>query len=755
MCGILGLFNDKEINNGTNTVFKIKEALKIIKNRGKDMYGIANELDFYYQKKIDHLKLHSKETSNAIGHCLHSLVSFVPQPLIDETSKNRFIVNCEIYNWVELNEKYKLSAKNDAEMLFRLIEKKGKTSVQLTKILDELEGVYAFAFWNVKKRKVVLARDIIGIKPIWFSQKYNITDSFAFSSEKKALEFLGYKEIVELNPRKILVYDIKTKKITQYNRPFFSITPEINKPYEQIKKELAGFLTNAISKRIPDREFGILFSGGVDSTFIAYICKSLGLKPTLYTSVLETKGTELKIPEDYIWARKAAKVLTLKLRINKIKLGEIETYLKQIVPLIEDSNVVKVGVGLTFYGACELAKKDNIKVIFSGLGSEEIFAGYERHKKSAESSANINKECLSGLLKMYERDLYRDDVITMNNNIELRLPFLDKKLVEYALKIPAKYKLNEIQPKISEETHDKINETQNKTSGIQNKIILREIAKDIGIPSEFAERKKRAAQYGSSFDKVLEKLARAKGFNSKSAYLDTFLPRKIMKLGVLFSSGKDSNYALHIMKKQNYDIACLITIKSKNPASYMFHTPNINIAKLQAEALEISLIEQATKGEKEEELKDLKKAIQTAKARYNIEGIVTGAIFSTYQRDRIEKICDELGLKIFSPLWHMNQETEIKEIVRNGFEVVIGSIAADGLNKEWLGKKIDNNMIEKLKLLHEKNKINIAFEGGEAETLVLDAPLYKKKIKIEESEIIMENEHTGWFVVKKARLIDK
>ena len=250
-------------------------------------------------------------------------------------------------------------------------------------------------------------------------------------------------------------------------------------------------------------------------------------------------------------------------------------------------------------------------------------------------------------------------------------------------------------------------------------------------------------------------LAKQNGFKLKSEYLDRFLPKKIMKLGVLFSSGKDSNYALHIMKNQNYDIACLITIKSKNPASYMFHTPNINIAKLQAEALQIPLIEQITEGEKEEELKDLKKAIEKAKEEYKIEGVVTGAIFSTYQRDRIEKICDELGLKIFSPLWHMEQEKEVMAIINNRFDVIIGSIAADGLSKEWLGKKIDNEMIEKLKTLHEKNKINIAFEGGEAETLVLDAPLYKKKIKIEEYEIVMENEYTGRFVVKKAKLVGK
>ncbi|MFH1440147.1 MAG: diphthine--ammonia ligase [Candidatus Woesearchaeota archaeon] len=768
MCGIIGIFNSENVSS------KIKEGLKIIRNRGKDYYGIADSIDFHYSKKIDHLKLHSSTTQgkknnenakNAVAHCLHSIVSFQPQPFVNEKTKNRFVVNCEIYNWKELNEKYRLNAKNDAEMLFKLIEKRGKTSKQLSKVLEEVDGVYAFAFWDVKKRKLFCVRDIIGVKPLCFSVIHvsdeNKPKQFAFSSEMKVLDRLGYKNNQELNPRKILIYNLKTNKIRQSNRPFFKITPtnkirqtnkkrfEKNKELEEIKKKVLGLATDAIAKRIPDQEFGILFSGGIDSTFIAYICKQLGLRPTLYTSVLDTKNSgwiinekiisklglnntqelNMKTPEDLIWAKKAAKELKLKLKINKIKLNQVPKYLKIIVPLIEDSNVVKVGVGLTFYGACELAKKDNIKVIFSGLGSEEIFAGYERHKKSTD----INKECLSGMLKIYERDLYRDDIITMNNNMELRLPFLDKKLVSYALKIPEKYKL----------------------SDRQNKIILREIAKEIGVPEEFAERKKKAAQYGSCFDKAIAKLAKKNGFKLKSQYLDTFLDKRIMRLGVLFSSGKDSHYAMHIMQKQNYEIACLITIKSKNKDSYMFHTPNISLAKMQAGCIGIPLIEQETIGEKEKELKDLEKAIIKAKQEYNIKGIVTGAIFSTYQRDRVENICDKLGLKIFSPLWHIDQETEMRELVRLGYEIVIGSIAADGLSKKWLGRKIDDKAISELSKIHAKNKINVAGEGGEFETLVLNMPMYEGKIEIIDSEIKMENEYTGRFIVKKAKIAEK
>ena len=98
--------------------------------------------------------------------------------------------------------------------------------------------------------------------------------------------------------------------------------------------------------------------------------------------------------------------------------------------MINDCNVVKTEVGITLHAACVRAKEVGAKVVFSGLGSEEIFA-HDRHKKSG----NITRECLSGLRKMYERDLVRDDIVSMQAGVELRLPFLDHELVQYGLSI--------------------------------------------------------------------------------------------------------------------------------------------------------------------------------------------------------------------------------------------------------------------------------------------------------------------------------
>lgn len=685
MCGIIGVFGRE------NSMKLVKDGLKLLKNRGQDGEGFHEEKNFSF------------------GHCLHSMVGHVEQPFVN---KDIMVVNCEVYNWKELNKKYGFNSRNDAEVIFKLMQKKGVNEESL----NELDGVFAFAFKS--NNKLFIARDILGIKPIWYSH----TDGFYFASEKKALEKIGIIDINELNPRKILKYNINEDSIKFTDRKFFSIEPEHKDSIEVLAREVEIKIKSAIIKRIPDVKFGILFSGGIDSTVIALIIKKLGQKFTCYTAVLDDPG--LKEPQDLTYAKRIAKYLDLDLKIVKIKISDVEKYLKKIVPLIEDSNVVKVGVALPFYAACEEAQKDGVKVMFSGLGSEEIFAGYQRHKEST----NINKECVSGLLKMYERDLYRDDVVTMYNQTELRLPLLDKELIDYSLKIPEKYKL---------------------TDG-HEKYILRLVALNLGLKEEFAMRKKKAAQYGSNFHKAIEKLKKKNKFETKSAYLRTFYPTHNVKLGALLSSGKDSIYAAYTMIKQNYEVGCFITIKSSNPDSYMFHTPTIDMVKLQAESMKIPLIIQDTKGEKEKELEDLKKAIKKAKEDYKIEGVVTGALFSNYQRDRIEKICDELSLKIFSPLWHINQETEMREIIREGFEFIMTKIAAEGLNKNWLNKKVDNEMIDKLVELKNKISLNVAGEGGEFETLVLDGPIFNKRISIDKFSIEEEDEFTATMIVEKA-----
>ncbi len=226
-----------------------------------------------------------------------------------------------------------------------------------------------------------------------------------------------------------------------------------------------------------------------------------------------------------------------------------------------------------------------------------------------------------------------------------------------------------------------------------------------------------------------------------------------MKLAVLFSGGKDSTYAL-FKAMQKEEVACLISIVSKNKESYMFHTPNINITKLQAEAIGIPLIQKVTEGVKEEELKDLKRAIEEAKKSFNIEGVVTGAVESVYQAERIQRICNDLDLWCFNPLWLRDQEELLRDIIKAGFKVIISGVFAYPMGKNWLGKEIDKKIINELVKLKEKYEISPSGEGGEIETTVLDAPFFKKKIEILDYKIETE-ENSGVFIIKKARLVKK
>ncbi|MEM3374613.1 MAG: TIGR00289 family protein [Candidatus Woesearchaeota archaeon] len=226
-----------------------------------------------------------------------------------------------------------------------------------------------------------------------------------------------------------------------------------------------------------------------------------------------------------------------------------------------------------------------------------------------------------------------------------------------------------------------------------------------------------------------------------------------MRLGVLFSGGKDSCYALY-RAIQYHQVKCLITLKSSNQESYMFHTPNIDLTKLQSQAVNLPQIIKETKGKKEKELDDLKEAIKQAKDFFFIEGIVSGAIESIYQSIRIQKICDELDLWCFNPLWQKDQIELLRELVKNKFNVIIAGVFAYPFDKKWLGRKLDTKTIKELIILKEKYKINPSGEGGEIETFVLDAPFFNYKLKIEDYKIEYSN-YRGIYKINKAQLIEK
>jgi diphthine-ammonia ligase len=219
-----------------------------------------------------------------------------------------------------------------------------------------------------------------------------------------------------------------------------------------------------------------------------------------------------------------------------------------------------------------------------------------------------------------------------------------------------------------------------------------------------------------------------------------------MKVAALFSGGKDSSYATFVARHYAWEVTHLVTVFSESPESYMYHVPAVELTRLAAQSIGIPLVEVVTPPEPEKELVPLRDTL----AMLGVDGIVSGALASEYQRRRLDQICEEIGIKSFAPLWHKSPRELVGEMVDEGFEIMIVGCAAEGLDERWLGRVLDKKALAELDRLHDKYGIHVAGEGGEYESMVLYGPHMKKRICVEyEKEWRV---HSGKIIVKNAWL---
>ncbi len=257
-----------------------------------------------------------------------------------------------------------------------------------------------------------------------------------------------------------------------------------NKSFLVDKKKIIKDLKRLLLASVEDtKKVGIAFSGGIDSSLLALLCNKLSIDFKLYSVGFENSV-------DLEWADKISSEMGWKIKNRVLSFRDAKKTVKKIVKTLKTDNIVDICVGGIFYNVLKMARKEKIKFVLSGLGSDEIFAGYQRHEK------NIN-DCWKDLKKVLDKDIERDEVLARKFNIKILYPFLNKELVEYSMKIDPLLKLN---------------------NGFK-KVILRESLIELGFPERFAWRRKKAAQYGSRFDKVIEKLSKKSGFKFKDEYL--------------------------------------------------------------------------------------------------------------------------------------------------------------------------------------------------------------------------------------------
>ncbi len=507
MCGIAGI-KAKDINQDVSV--DLKKMLNAIKHRGPDGSGV------FVDGKIVHDSLKDLETPEGSFGMAHNLLSIIGTEVSQPIEKQGFVLiaNAEIYNFRELKNCLADDFKTDSdcEVIISVVKHfyTGSLIDAVKKSLDNLDGDYAFAIYDGNDCAVV--RDPLGVKPVYYGEDPEKGIS-AFASEKKALWRIGIKNVHTLSPDQVLYNGVPLKLENRMNylgkldKTCFienykgSTLVDDRKNNEidyynisktDIKNELKDLFVNSVEKRIRDlSEVGIIFSGGVDSTIIAKISDDLGADTILYTVGTETSS-------DIKFAKKTASTIHLPLKIKTLNVGDVKKYTGLVLNAIEEFNLMKLGVGMPGYVASEMASSDGVKVVMSGQGADEIYAGYHRYIQFYTDKGEKTQEDLKeDVSNLYHVNLQRDDAVTMANSVELRVPYLDQALVDMAMKIPMKYKLD---------------------GGEDNlrKCILREIAKDIGVPSEIVRRPKKAAQYGSGIHKILvKKVLRDENYKTK------------------------------------------------------------------------------------------------------------------------------------------------------------------------------------------------------------------------------------------------
>jgi asparagine synthase (glutamine-hydrolysing) len=485
MCGIAGAIGTPDAD------IKVKKMLVALEHRGPDACGT-------YQAK-----------NLSIGNTLLKITGNMAQPL---AGKGILAVNGEIFNFKELAAESGIITDSDTEALFSLIEtriNKGYIPINAVfSVLSSVNGDYALAY--ACDNELVLARDPVGVKPLFYSAKKRKGKlKIIFASEKKAFFTTG-RDIKPLSPGSILSFNMK-------NGSFEERSLEIKPPHKRISVEseavfrLKAVIEKALELRLTSTS-GIAFSGGIDSTFLAVLAKRINPATPLY-------AVGLPDSHDITQAEKAAEAIGMKnsLRIHLLSVKEIENLIPQIIRATESVDPMKIAIGIPLYVVAKIARENGKRVILTGQGADELFGGYRRHEVFLEQGYEVlDREIYSDIKKISMVNLERDDMVTMANSIELRVPFLDKDVIKTGLAIIPDLKVLK------------------KGSLYVRKYIFRKTAEDL-LPSEIIWKEKKAIQYGTGVQKILNKLAREAGFSQRDGkYIGKYLRMIALEKGFEF-----------------------------------------------------------------------------------------------------------------------------------------------------------------------------------------------------------------------------
>ncbi len=366
--------------------------------------------------------------------------------------------------------------------------------------LDELFNSslrFCFLFFNQNKQEILLGRDFSGAHPLFYAFE---DDFLVVASEKHELLLNNFSDVHRVDPGSMVSLNRDKMSVSRKEMSVIKKEDRYFNRLNHLSKKFVSRFKKSIKKRTNDIEKGaVAFSGGVDSSFLSKMLSEY-IDVKLFTIGLEGSP-------DLEWSGKASSILNLPHKKIVLDFDEIKELIEPTLRVVADANRLKIGVGLPFYKLSSVVVNEGYNVLFSGQGSDELFLGYDKYRRRG----NPKKEILMDLEKMAEENIERDEAVCMENSVEIRNPYLDKEIIDFALGLP--YEIN-----------------------LPEKRVVREAAKNV-LPEKIWKREKKSVQYGTRIDREIDRIARKNGFKRRignhvdkylSSVAEDVFPKKVL-----------------------------------------------------------------------------------------------------------------------------------------------------------------------------------------------------------------------------------
>jgi asparagine synthase (glutamine-hydrolysing) len=465
---------------GENVVPRVAVMLKELTHRGKDAYGIATPKSATTANSIEKLDVKNCISSAAIGY---NLSRILPRDQLQPVHGHDFSVVFEgrLFPFPEMPEV--------TDILRKLAPNPLKNT---THIIESLEGSYAFAV--LASNKIVVGRDVFGTTPLYYGENDAI---YAVASERKALWKMRIEDAKSFPPGHLA---LMSKRGLSFNQVKTLRKPPKETIYmETAARALQLLLLEATRKRVSDLEkVAVAFSGGVDSSVVAVLAENVGLKVQLISVGLEDQP-EIGVAEE------TAEALGLPLHLQTYSVDYLEETLAKVLWLIEEPHTVKASIAIPFFWTAENASQLGCPVLLAGQGADELFGGYQRYlTEYRESGAEaVENAMYNDVENSYRANFQRDNQVCSFHGVELRLPYVDRDVVDFSLRLPLRLKINTAKDRL-------------------RKRVLRRVARNLEIPVFIADKPKKAVQYTTGVTKALQRLAKEKGLTLREYVKKTF-----------------------------------------------------------------------------------------------------------------------------------------------------------------------------------------------------------------------------------------